>query len=405
MSKVRKDEIGRQATIFINATQAVAWLKEANDWKGLRSVMCYLSFAFLKEQTIKERDGPTIDEMLTAFRTLLNDFDLGVCNPSDTEIRLDPWFESLWALQEVCLRPDMLLYNRHWEPFNVAPTLPATLSDIVALLKSTQNLVDGKGERLPGSAFVLDWAFRFSGMDNLLLMSPTAILSMGYKRYCRRRRAEAIMCAVGVSDWFSDDHDDVSATGRYPPAFINAVRAKFGASELFLSMPRRVDVQKARLEEIPKAIGSLLPFGEERDSSTFEYDNFAIYNLIEQPSVRHWTIENSGSVRIPIAGIISTSYVEHSTPLRVTIHGASPAVTGDIWRGWALQEDVDIQQYLKSYGSWGRTYAVCIQQCPQASRGIILTEIKPGVLVRIAVYWTLDSTAAVEEQIVAWLVL
>ena len=405
MAKVRKDEIGRQASIFTNATRVVAWLKDANSWNGLRGATCWLCFNFLKHQGIQEKDNPNVDEMLDAFGKFLNNFDLGICNPSDTDIQLDPWFESLWALQEVSLRPDMWLYNNSWEPFSIAPTLPATLSDIVALLKSSVHLVDGTPQRFPGSVFVLDWAIKFSGIDNLLLMSPATILSMGYKRYCRRRRAEAIMSAVGVTSSFTDAYDNASETGRYPPSFIIAIRDKFGSAELFLSMPRRIDVQRVKLDEFPKAIGSLLPFGEERDSSTLEYDNFAIFNLIEHPSVYHWTIENSGSVRIMDAAIVSSSLLEQSTPMLVTVHGASRGVGPDTWGRWELQKDIDIHQYLKSYDLSGPNYAVCIQHCLQATRGIILTEIKPGLLVRIAVYWAMASTPYAEGQTVNWLVL
>jgi len=407
-AKVRKDEISRQATIFTNATRVIAWLKDANGWRGLRAVICWLSFNFLKHQGVQERDsGPTIDEMLTEFGKLINNFDLGVCNPSDTEIRLDTWFESLWALQEVCLRPDMWLYNRHWESFNFTTTLPATLSDIIALLKSSHNVVDGKPERYPGSVFVLDWAMRFSGIDNLLLMSPAAILSLGYKRFCRSRRAEAVMSAVGVTAWFTDEYDNAQETGCYPPAFITALRDRFGSAELFLSMPRRVDVRNLKLDQCgaPKAIGSLLPFGEERDSSTFECDNFSVFNLVEHPSVRHWMIEDTGSVRIVSAGIVSFSLLEQSTPIIVTIHGASPGlVAGDPWKGWELQKDIDLHEYLKSFGS-AKVYAVCIQHCTQATRGVILAEIRPGLLVRIASYWAMDSTPYTEAQPIEWLVL
>ena len=401
MKEMRKREIARQASIFTNATLAIAWLKEADSWTGLRSAMCWVCFKFLKYQNIQQRDGITIDEMLDALEKMVNNFDLGVCNPSDDDIRLDPWFTSLWTLQEVCLRPDMWLYNSKWEPFSIAPTLPATLSDIIALLKSVP-VIEGGSQRLPGSVMVLDWAIRYSGLDNLLLMSPTTILAMGYKRYCGSNRAEAIMSAIGITSWFTDAYDKSAATGRYPPAFINAIRDRFGSGELFLSMPRRVDVQRILINPSLESIGSLLPFGEERDSSQFDYDVFAIFNIVDHPSICCWTIEDSGSVRITEAGIVSSSLLEQSAPMLVTIHGASQK---DNWKGWELQKDMDINKYLKSYDLSGPNYAVCIQHCSQATRGVILTEIRPGVLVRLAAYFAMEATPYAETQAVNWLVL
>src|SRR5947207_6882199 len=174
------------------------------------------------------------------------------------------------------------------------------------------------------------------------------------------------MSAIGVTSWFTDAYDESFATGRYPPAFINAIRDKFGSAELFLSMPRRVDVPRLQANQSMEAIGSLLPFGEERDSSSFEYDVFAIFNLVDHTSVCRWTIEDSGSVRITEAGIVSPSLLDPSTPILATIHGASQK---DNWRGWELQKDVDINKYLKSYNLSGPNYAVSVQHCPQATRG------------------------------------
>jgi hypothetical protein len=75
-----------------------------------------------------------------------------------------------------------------------------------------------------------------TGMDLLLQMSPTTVLSLGSKRECTERRAEAIMSVIGAVNWRR-----LVATSKLPDAeslvldtyslpFLEEVRDVLGAS-------------------------------------------------------------------------------------------------------------------------------------------------------------------------------
>src|SRR5208282_6351573 len=106
-----------------------------------------------------------------------------------TELNPNAWFTSLWTLQEVCLRPDMLLLNQKFEFLSLTPDRAAiSLSDIVHLVTATTDVEDlaiSWGQKTPLCVRRL-MAFVYSiGFVGLLRLSRMQILTMGNHRHCK----------------------------------------------------------------------------------------------------------------------------------------------------------------------------------------------------------------------------
>jgi hypothetical protein len=96
------DEIGRQAQIFFQAEETFIWLTQL-DAGDLRRVTSGLEACFTG--TLHTQDGP---------RRLKKR--LHVALDSLEKLLSDPWFSSLWTLQEAYLRPDAILLSRNGVP-------------------------------------------------------------------------------------------------------------------------------------------------------------------------------------------------------------------------------------------------------------------------------------------------
>ena len=135
-------EISRQAIIFSNATSVVAWLNDAQTWDQLRSAVKWLSLFYLHTSVAKTDEGYNVPELPDPINESFEPIELyseepldgGHPDQADIEIMPPlPWFTSLWTLQEACLRPDMALCNKNWEPLTAGPGTIVTLDHLVAL--------------------------------------------------------------------------------------------------------------------------------------------------------------------------------------------------------------------------------------------------------------------------------
>ena len=100
--KVKVAEIGRQATIFQNAEMVLVWLNQ-HDTESLAEALRRFEVAFLE---IDACEGGETGQFKPALETL------GI-------VLRDPWFSSLWTLQEAFLRKDALLLSRQGESIAV----------------------------------------------------------------------------------------------------------------------------------------------------------------------------------------------------------------------------------------------------------------------------------------------
>ncbi|KAI0864497.1 heterokaryon incompatibility protein-domain-containing protein [Xylaria cubensis] len=98
--KIKMDEVGKQASIFRAARWAFVWLSH------LSTETCFRSFGLIERiDSIWPRyiqDDASAEEMRLVLRYLREAFD-NIC--------LDPWFTSLWTLQEIMMRNDALIVS------------------------------------------------------------------------------------------------------------------------------------------------------------------------------------------------------------------------------------------------------------------------------------------------------
>lgn len=99
-------EIGRQALIFKNARQVFVWLSTiptlelSNILEGLRTLHEVANRIFLSRASSPPDQTPALAQIHSCIQTLVT----------------DPWFTSLWTLQEAFLRPDAVLFSREGMP-------------------------------------------------------------------------------------------------------------------------------------------------------------------------------------------------------------------------------------------------------------------------------------------------
>ena len=399
--------------IFRRASSAVAWLNNIHAWSTLPSVIRYLCLSYLKNATTVESNREALsvllDEHAAAIDASIELLDSQTDESHQTNRKTpNPWFTSLWTLQEVCLRPDMWLCNSKWEFLAISENTPIALNDIVALCLANFGTMNSTGR---GSTGVreLQNLIRTTGLEGLLRLSELSIITMGNERHCKKRRAEAIMSAVGAVDWFpgfndplkddlDDEDDERLLLGLYPLAFIKEVREKLGSASFFSSTPLGPQfhyvLYKYCSEKRSKRgkfedLGSLLPIGPGAHSVAWEVES--IRHMVEHPTLKTWTIEPTGRVHIRQAGIVSSSFPSSPRPvepLRCTI--AAPSVTGDENRV-KLHHDADLHEWTRLYKPWSANIAVCLSHSSLATRGILLKEMEGGIMLKVGSYWQFEQ--------------
>lgn len=246
-------EIARQASIFQNATTSIAWLHEVQDLSCVEALfqwLCmstvdfnqdknYASYAhyqdLLKSQALHEiRDQPTglvqrkispkgkeieLPPPLTTYNPIEGE-ELALC---------DPWFDSLWTLQELCIRPNMILANKDLKIMSLKGGQPIPLNGLICLYNQYVSMQTPKEEEdvLPALRELSDWE-RSTGLQGLLDFSLVDVLKLAAHRYCGGRRSEAFMSAMGATLWFEDvqagrcEREEIGST-NFHPSFIEEI--------------------------------------------------------------------------------------------------------------------------------------------------------------------------------------
>ena len=125
-------EIARQVVIFRGAQHAIAWLNMIPDWSGLKATtewMClqYLTYSDFGERSSQARiHADHIFAPASGSTNLFKPYKYGPAIPG-FDLRPSAWFTSLWTLQEVCLRPDMLLCSKDWDVLTVGGDEPVPI--------------------------------------------------------------------------------------------------------------------------------------------------------------------------------------------------------------------------------------------------------------------------------------
>jgi hypothetical protein len=129
----RKDlQIRHVSSIFRKASKALAWFDDIPAWTVLPAALRYLTLQYF---TSSVRTGMNDVAMADNPLELLS-IKHGPTRQTPATNVWEPnaWFTSPWALQELILRPDMLLYNSNWEVLEISKGNPITMNDIAVLL-------------------------------------------------------------------------------------------------------------------------------------------------------------------------------------------------------------------------------------------------------------------------------
>ncbi|KAG8529119.1 uncharacterized protein KY384_005754 [Bacidia gigantensis] len=441
-------EIARQAAIFGNAEFAVAWLNDAIDWRCLRSATKWFSQSYLRKQSLAQcsEDQATIElnnddqASLEELNELLLDTSQEVASdPGDDEkTSVVPWFTSLWTLQEVCLRPDMIVCDRYFQPLRAGPDVVITLDYLVAMAsrhnsdQAEETLPSGENElrvdkTLERSLYVdkhsaegevgtadTSSAAAFDDLDTLLTMtsinsihwtSPAAVFTSGQLRQCSQSRAEAIMSVVGATAWYKDylskhkkaPPEDNLVLGFYPAVFLQEASQTIGPTFFtaiacdmrFAQGAVSIANDEWNVVGDRKPVGSMLPF---TSSETYIVPPHRIgFSIYAHPVVKTWNVQDDGSVCIKQAAILTAACFKNAGG-----HEYNPLKKDILWAPLPGQEDVmtldsEISGFSGNVEVWLSTFsspqqapniAVCLYQqvfydekTPAPQTGLLLKQI------------------------------
>jgi Heterokaryon incompatibility protein (HET) len=140
-------EISRQADIFGNAASVVAWLNDVKSWSVMQDILTWFGLFYL-HTNVAVKDGeyhvPDLPQPEEAIYKNMELYDwtsgdvaalpiIEGVEETQTIAAPMPWFTSLWTLQEVCLRPGLVLCTKDWEPLTIRCGILVTLDQLIAL--------------------------------------------------------------------------------------------------------------------------------------------------------------------------------------------------------------------------------------------------------------------------------
>lgn len=491
-------EISRQSLIFRNAKFCVAWINYIDDWKAERKTLDFISRLYLKlstpadqypedqitfgsksdaEERLRLSTHPdhekyfqtrrfrsdmqsaisTARQKVPDLRMIFKDrreraehqrqTDLEIAHRrneiKDLQWQPSPWFSSLWTLQEAYLRPDMVLYNRSWEPLTDSAGSVFTLEMIWTIINTIENLMaqsrqqehwlnahDPEAEEFvwrikdnmqssrnsDGSLFSINSlplgvrqlhalcelmsAVRKSGP------SRAHILAQSHNRQCSDQRAPGIMAVLGLSDWQIPKvppKEEELVLGMYPLDFVCAAMKATGP-DFFMAQKSR-EVISTTEDEIPirrkPATGSMLPFGRFNQVTSRGLDKVKMTALgstdtLFHPSVLHWTLDISGSFIVRHAAILATNDGVHRR--RHDVQAAWFSIVGGVYSA----EAGDITDWVVSQSKRFRTIAVNVSR----SCGVLLHSREPDKypmeLIKIGCY-VLEGGSWLDAAPIDWL--
>lgn len=362
-----QSEVARQATIFYHASSCLAWINNVTSWKNLCASLRWLCLYFLHAGSNSNRYRDLLDEAShiqspIEFFTLL-----------DGKGVFEHWITSTWTLQESCLFPDIILCNRAWEQLEVATGVPVSLHQLLSIWSICR-----EGHFENRIEFKL-WPLHVVQLVHIQGMvcgpdvniSRLAILSLGATRECKRRRADAVMSAMGITDWYMkylEEHkqpppDENLVLDAYPLSFINEVVSKIG-SEFFTNF--NPDVMKPENHHVR---GTLLPFGSPGIHLTSGSGLGVVENIygdiLDHPSLKTWSVNINGSVRIQEASILRPTDVRTADPIQAVLNVATNT-------GGTEPFSFDLLEFLQKAPGSTERLALTLNKMRETINGIIL---------------------------------
>lgn len=422
--RISKEEIGRQAKIFRRAKFAAAWLNDIDSWKGMNAAIRRLCVHFLQEGNEDGIPQPVLDLAIQDPDSILELFNDTSEKNDAPEHFVNRWFSSLWTLQEVCLRPDMRLCNKSWEALAVGENgkMRIGMDDLIALaegghfqantwetiaeadaaqsgkLTRTETSDSFRVKQINARSRATEQLWELldlSGMEHLLNVSRSTILTLGNQRYCQKNRAEAIMSAVGVTDWFDTFHNESGDGGalpessEYPLVFVREAADKIGAEFYASNLAEGellemliLSLKPARLRR--EGVGSMVPFTSSLLSRSPSSSQG--FTGLDHPAVSTWKILPDRSVEIRKAGILSYTGQSRSRHRGLTCACVAPESKEPISLLVKACAKVDIDVWVDSFLPSTRNFAICLHHGHGVSDGILLKELSSGELIKVGSY-------------------
>ncbi|KAF2122735.1 hypothetical protein BDV96DRAFT_5451 [Lophiotrema nucula] len=318
-SIIGTQEIARQAKIFQTAKYAMAWFSDLEDFQGLSCILDYLAVRMLEldprlhpetDRCKKRALGGTIGQRCELF--------IGE--------NMNAWFTSLWTLQEICLRPDMWLCAKTGCLLLANKSVPVPFSGMIALLENFRKAVVDlhfvaslhMSEEVSGVRDTVYWYAR-SELKPLLHLDIASLIELAETRQCTERRAEAIMSALGVTEWFSSalarnpsaysEFEKDLVLDKYPLPFVQELARK--SPKDFFAAKQRYYFEKTTRVYHPdiEQHGALLPFSKPRPSDSDlnltvrSIGDFLRSSLVHE-TLWTWTIQGTGAVHMEKACVL-----------------------------------------------------------------------------------------------------
>ena len=420
-------EIGKQAEIFRQATCNVLWMHDVLSWQILQKSVMWLGLNYL------HRANPSAAGVHEYLYTLGKQLGEGFCVVG-SERYLNPWapvvesattpedevdfhqknpgswwFSSLWTLQEAYLCPSSLLADRNWELLDIGKTHLLTLDNLASLAYLPPSDVTEPTSR-PSAVEVLLFTMKRWELTDLPSPSRMSLLIAAESRRSTGPRAEAIMSALGATDWFeiyrkkhsrAPLHKDL-VFEMYPLEFLQEVQRKLGGP-FFLH--HRSPTNTIEDAEAGEPLGTMLPLAF--NSKKWQVAQAICFSTSgwQRSLSDQWLIQLDGSVIVREAAILNTES-DGSGPLAdgpVSISSPDGYRRFDSFRAWASQ----LRQVPYRL-------AVAVVRYNYRQLGVILEGVGPPspegtlVLVKTAIFMTLErwcQADLIKVRSVDWRVL
>lgn len=409
-SPLQQEEISKQADIFQNAKWATIWFNRIDSWEGVRSAINWLSGDYLlacpeAASTVNPFEGLELDllaEQTTGWASLsqieTDAFGYSFLHQGKRRrIAPDPWFTSLWTLQEICLRPDMYLCNSKMEVLVINPRAPRAVSmdHIIALFNSRQNDAFER-DSLPWAIHELGCVAAKTSVSQVLDMSPVALLCHGDRRHCQDiNRAPAIMSALGTTEWFraynqrrlQNSSDGIEMIqNKYPLQFVREVVTFFGA--VFFASHQIGNGFKKSAQDYSYSLGwrritsikfqaTMMPFtpADSERSSIMVLPHCPV-GVIEHETVKRWVINSDGSVNVQKAGVVASCPQDpNRRAVRADVRAFIPTRKMGGFLGNLSYKDVDLGNWLASFRPGAEKYAISLFEFHHYNAGILLERV------------------------------
>ncbi|KAJ9608145.1 hypothetical protein H2200_007133 [Cladophialophora chaetospira] len=404
---IATQEIARQAEIFKGAERAVAWLNDVPDFDCLTTA---LQWHLLKTPSLPRGSVrcEIRDRLLVTLFDRLEDRASNLLLPRKGRLtrlltRPNSFWTSLWTLQELCLRPEMWLAATDWRLLSLDGVNPLPISGIPAIKEAYNSLGRDLAPLMPldhrQQKCIAIWEIGYwlntTGLARLRDFSRADIIAWADQRQCTSRRAEAIMSALGTTEWYAEassvDFEVNLVLGKYPLAFVREVMAQnpgefFGSffktsSTTFddngLIVQKNEDSEdddasdiddeqmfrrRSSVETLPNL---MLPFS--RYAAVYiDGRVFGNRAFVSHDSLHTWNILPSGYVQMPRACVLASSDPRFIPPTNAKIRANflgfrsrnAPTIDGRLFdtaspEGEINDWDVDLQEWARS-----RTYEV-----------------------------------------------